>query len=46
MRDRKGMDLNGKGGGKELGGEGGETIVRILIQKRKKLVNDTCLEEY
>lgn len=34
MRERKGIDANVKGGGKELGGlEGGETIIRIYYAR-------------
>jgi hypothetical protein len=36
MRDRKGMDLNGRGGGEELGGsEGGETVIEIYYVRKK-----------
>jgi hypothetical protein len=32
MRDRKRVDLEGRRGGEELGGgDGGETIIRIII---------------
>jgi hypothetical protein len=45
MRGRKGVDPDGRGHGKELGVEGGETIFRIhcvrkkLFKKRKKKTN-------
>jgi hypothetical protein len=37
MRDRKGVDLKGQGGEKELVGvEGGETIVKIHYMRRSR----------
>jgi hypothetical protein len=45
IRDRKGADLGGRGGGKKLGGrEGGETVIRIYYMgglNRYKLI-DSC----
>lgn len=36
MRDRKGVDLDGRGGGKELGGVGEEeTVIRIHCLRGK-----------
>ena len=35
MRDRKGVDLEGKGGGEELGGiNGGKTVIRIYYMRK------------
>jgi hypothetical protein len=35
MRDKKGVDLDGRRGGEELGGvEGGETIIRIYYVEK------------
>lgn len=39
MRDRKGVDLDGRGGGEELGEEGRETIVRIYYMREKSIFN-------
>jgi hypothetical protein len=40
MRDRRGLDLVGKGGGKELGGvEGGETVNQIYCRKKEFIFN-------
>lgn len=37
MRDRKRIDPDGRGVGKELGGvEGGRTIIRVYYVRRKK----------
>ena len=36
MRDRKGVDLDGRGGGEELGG-GWETMIRIYYWRKKNL---------
>lgn len=37
MRDRKRINPDGRGGGKELGGvEGGKTIIRVYFVRRKK----------
>lgn len=36
IRGREGVDPDGRGGGKELGGaEGGETIIRIYYVRKK-----------
>ena len=36
MRDRKGIDPDGKRGGEELGGvEGGEIVIRIYCVRKK-----------
>lgn len=37
MRDRKGVDLDGRGGGEELGGRREETPVRIYHVREKSL---------
>lgn len=38
MRDRKGMDLAGKGSGKELGGlEGRKSIIRTYCTRRESM---------
>lgn len=35
MRDRKGVDLNGRGGGEEFGGvRGEETIIRMFPERK------------
>lgn len=40
MRDKKAVDPEGSGGGKELGGaEGGETIVRIYSIRKESISN-------
>lgn len=39
MRDRKRIDPDGRGGGKELGEvEGGKTIIRVYFVRRKKSI--------
>jgi hypothetical protein len=35
MRDRKGVDLDGRRGGEELGIEGGKTVIRINYVRPK-----------
>ena len=38
MKDRKGVDLDGRGGGEELGGvEGGEIIIKIYYIRTKSI---------
>lgn len=38
MRDRKGVDLEGKGGGEDLGGvEGGEITVRMCYLRKESV---------
>jgi hypothetical protein len=40
MRDRKGVDLEGRGGGEELGGvEGGKTIIGIYCTREESILN-------
>ena len=40
MRDRKGMDLDRRGGRKDLGGaEGGETVFRVYCMRRESMFN-------
>lgn len=40
MRDRKGMDADGRGGGEELGRvEGGETIKNIYYMRKESIFN-------
>jgi hypothetical protein len=40
MRDRKGVNLDRKGGRKELGGaEGGKTTIRMYCVKGKSIIN-------
>jgi hypothetical protein len=39
MRDRKGLDLEGRGGGKELGGgEEGKANIRTYYEREKYLL--------
>lgn len=53
MGDRKGVDLDGRAGGKKLGGvEGGSTIIRIyyvrkmtIFNKRKKYLFNFILQK-
>ena len=46
MRDRKGVDLDGRRGGEELGGvEGGETIIRIYYVRKKSIFNKRKIEK-
>ena len=35
MRDKEGMDPDERGGGKERGEEGGETVIRIYYMRKK-----------
>lgn len=38
MKDRKGVDLEGRGDGEELGGiEVGETVIRNIVQEKNLL---------
>lgn len=40
MRDRKGMDLDRRGGRKDLGGaEGGETVFRVYCMRKESMFN-------
>jgi hypothetical protein len=40
MRDRKGVDPEGRGGGEELGGvEGGKTIIWIYCMRKNLFFN-------
>lgn len=39
VRDRKGVDLDGRGYGEELGeAEGGETVIRVYYVKKKQSI--------
>lgn len=37
-RDRKGVEPYGRGSGVELGGEGGETIIRIYYMRKESVL--------
>lgn len=40
MRDKKGVDLDRRRGGKELGEvEGGETVIRICYERKEAIFN-------
>lgn len=39
MRERKGVDLDGRGGGKKLGRTGGEAMIRINYARKKFISN-------
>ena len=39
MRGRKGVDPDGRGHGKELGVEGGETIIKGHCMKKESIFN-------
>lgn len=40
MRDRKGMDSDGKGSGEEPGGvDGGENVFRLYFMKKETMFN-------
>lgn len=44
MRDRKGVDLDGRGGGEGLGGGREETPVRIYhVRKKNLFFNKRCV---
>lgn len=48
MTDRKGVDLDGKGGGQKLGRvEGGKTVIRIYEKKNLFLIKEkTVISKY
>lgn len=40
MRDGKGVDPDGRGSGKELGGvEGGESVIRVYYMRKESIFN-------
>ena len=39
MRDRKGVDPDGKGDGEELGGVGRETVIRLYCMRKESIFN-------
>lgn len=40
MRDRRGMVLDGTGGGEGLGGVGKETIIKYYCMRKKSIFNE------